>query len=145
MNSCKSTSQTEGVDFRTRARQGRSVVFNQLNLDSMAQKETHFFVGSYVETYESYAFRLTSSFVPDLLHAVDFDGLRSKTSDGRLTILDAAAGTGAVSLALAQKFPQDRIIATDNSPEMLAMLSRKSDAQGVKNVEVVTADLLVRF
>ncbi|MFW0783270.1 class I SAM-dependent methyltransferase [Gordonia sp. CPCC 206044] len=58
------------------------------------------------------------------------------------TILDLGAGTGAGTLALARRFPTARVIALDNSPELLGRLSRTAQAAGCADrVETRIADL----
>lgn len=111
----------------------------------MSDKEGHFFVGSFVQNYETYFNTLTSQYAPHLIAGIDFNSLRAKSADGKLTIVDAASGTGAVAVELAKLFPHDRIIATDMSQEMLNLLKFKIESQGLKNIEVVVADLCVRF
>jgi release factor glutamine methyltransferase len=57
-----------------------------------------------------------------------------------LPVLDVGTGSGILALALAQKFPKLEIIATDLSPEALAV-ARKNSA-GLGNIRHVACDLL---
>lgn len=58
---------------------------------------------------------------------------------GDETVLDAGAGTGAISQELARRLPEGRVIALDASPQMVAFAGdRFAD---VDNVEVMRADL----
>ena len=57
-----------------------------------------------------------------------------------LPVLDAGTGSGILALALAKKFPQLEIIATDISPAALA-LARKN-TEGLGNIRHVECDLL---
>lgn len=58
---------------------------------------------------------------------------------GDETVLDAGAGTGAVSQVLAERVPRGRVIALDAAPQMVAFAKERfADAP---NVEVVQADL----
>ena len=58
---------------------------------------------------------------------------------GDETVLDAGAGTGAVSQRVAERLPRGRVIALDAAPAMVEFArSRFADAE---NVEVIQADL----
>jgi len=54
------------------------------------------------------------------------------------TVIEAASGTGVVTLAAAEKVENGRVLATDLSPNMLAMLERAAQEAGISNVETVT-------
>lgn len=58
---------------------------------------------------------------------------------GDETVLDAGAGTGAVSQVLAQRVPRGKVIALDAAPQMVAFATERF--AGSPNVEVVQADL----
>lgn len=58
---------------------------------------------------------------------------------GDETVLDAGAGTGAVSQVLAQRLPRGRVIALDAAPQMVAFAEQRF--ADTDNVEVVQADL----
>lgn len=58
---------------------------------------------------------------------------------GDETVLDAGAGTGAVSEQLARRLPNGRVIALDAAPQMVEF-ARQRFAQA-ENVEVIQADL----
>lgn len=58
------------------------------------------------------------------------------------TILDLGAGTGTGSVAVAQRFPEARVVALERSPVMLDRLAATGRAHGLTNrLEVVCADL----
>ena len=58
--------------------------------------------------------------------------------------LDVASGTGEPGISVAKAAPEGRIVLTDLSAEMLAVASRRAQAQGVRNVTtaVCSADAL---
>jgi trans-aconitate 2-methyltransferase len=58
---------------------------------------------------------------------------------GSETVLDAGAGTGAVSQLLAARLPRGRVIALDAAPQMVAFARERFAV--ADNVEVVEADL----
>src|SRR5258708_7696848 len=49
--------------------------------------------------------------------------------------LDIAAGTGEPGLSIARISPKGRVVLTDLAAEMLDVAARRSDAQGIANVE----------
>jgi SAM-dependent methyltransferase len=58
------------------------------------------------------------------------------------TVLDLGAGTGAGSVALAQRFPEAQVVALERSPAMIDRLTATSRAQGLNGrLRVVPADL----
>ena len=56
--------------------------------------------------------------------------------------LDIAAGTGEPGLSIARLSPQGRVVLTDLAAEMLAVATRRANAQGITNIEtkVCSAD-----
>ena len=58
---------------------------------------------------------------------------------GSLNVLEVAAGTGLVTIALARS--AKHVIATDYSPRMVEQLQSKLDAERISNVECRQADL----
>jgi SAM-dependent methyltransferase len=56
--------------------------------------------------------------------------------------LDIASGTGEPGLSIARLAPKGRVVLTDLSAEMLAVASRRAEAQGIANIEtkVCSAD-----
>lgn len=58
---------------------------------------------------------------------------------GDETVLDAGAGTGAVSARVAERVPRGRLIALDAAPQMVAFARERFAS--TSNVEVVQADL----
>jgi len=57
------------------------------------------------------------------------------------TVVDVGTGTGAIALAIAQERPEARVIATDASPEALALAHENAAANGLE-VTFVETDLL---
>jgi release factor glutamine methyltransferase len=56
-------------------------------------------------------------------------------------VVDVGTGTGAIALAIKQELPDAHVIATDASPEALALARDNADANGL-DVELVETDLL---
>jgi len=54
---------------------------------------------------------------------------------GAETVLDYGAGTGRISLVLAERLPKGRVVAVDESPEMIVHLSER--LASVSNAEVI--------
>jgi trans-aconitate 2-methyltransferase len=71
--------------------------------------------------------------------ALGHEVLERLVLDGDETVLDAGAGTGAVSAALAERLPSGHVIALDAAPQMVAH-ARERFAE-TPNVEVVQGDL----
>jgi cyclopropane-fatty-acyl-phospholipid synthase len=65
---------------------------------------------------------------------------RAQVKDG-LRILDLGCGWGALTLFLAATLPNSRILALSNSSVQRAYVQARARAQGLDNVEVVTADV----
>ncbi len=55
--------------------------------------------------------------------------------DARWTIVDAGTGSGAIALAMARERPRCRVIATDRSPEALAIARANAQRLDIANVE----------
>ncbi|WP_427007557.1 class I SAM-dependent methyltransferase [Pseudarthrobacter sp. H2] len=68
--------------------------------------------------------------------------VRQHTPDAPRTIVDAGAGTGGYSLALARRFPEASVVAIDKSPVMLERVRAAALGQGLAGrVGTVHADL----
>ena len=65
---------------------------------------------------------------------------RAEIQDG-MEILELGCGWGSLSLWLAEKYPQSRILAVSNSAPQREFILNRFDERGVKNVEVLTADM----
>jgi release factor glutamine methyltransferase len=55
--------------------------------------------------------------------------------DARWTVVDAGTGSGAVALAIARERPRCRVLATDRSPEALAVARANAQRLDIANVE----------
>jgi demethylmenaquinone methyltransferase/2-methoxy-6-polyprenyl-1,4-benzoquinol methylase len=60
-----------------------------------------------------------------------------KIPQGSLRIMDQACGTGILTIRIARRFPQSRIIGVDVTEEYLRIARMKVQAQGLGNVEFV--------
>ncbi|MBI2588025.1 methyltransferase domain-containing protein, partial [Candidatus Azambacteria bacterium] len=56
------------------------------------------------------------------------------------TILEVGPGTGALTFALARR--AKRVVAVEKDRDLAAQLKERLNAQGIENVEVITADIL---
>ncbi len=56
-------------------------------------------------------------------------------------ILELGCGWGSLSLWMARKFPQSRILAVSNSQSQRAHIVAQAEAEGLGNLEVVTVDM----
>jgi ubiquinone/menaquinone biosynthesis C-methylase UbiE len=70
----------------------------------------------------------------------DLEALRARGLGPDSTLIDFGAGTGTFALAAASVC--DRVVAVDVSPAMLAAVSAKVAAHGVRNIELVQAGFL---
>ncbi len=52
-------------------------------------------------------------------------------------VADLGAGTGYFTLRIAPRVPRGRVLAVDIQPEMLTIIARRAEAEGVGNVETV--------
>ena len=57
------------------------------------------------------------------------------------TILDFGCGWGSLSLWMAEHFPDSRIVSVSNSSSQREFIERRASVQGLRNVEVRTADV----
>src|SRR6476659_6884774 len=71
--------------------------------------------------------------------ALGHEVLEWLTLAGNETVLDAGAGTGAVSQALAERLPEGHVIALDAAPQMVEHARERF--ANTPNVEVVQGDL----
>ncbi|CDX46907.1 Cyclopropane-fatty-acyl-phospholipid synthase [Mesorhizobium sp. ORS 3359] len=60
--------------------------------------------------------------------------------DGQ-SILELGCGWGSLTLFMAQRFPAGRIVAVSNSAPQRLHIEREAAARGLRNVEVITADM----
>ncbi len=64
-------------------------------------------------------------------------------SNGEIRIADACTGSGSVAVALARELPQARFVATDTSPDALAVARSNADRHGVgRRIEFLQTDVL---
>ena len=69
------------------------------------------------------------------------DAVRSHARGRPLTVVDVGTGSGAIAIALAASERQLRVIATDVSPDALAVARANADANGAQ-VDLRAGDLL---
>jgi len=62
--------------------------------------------------------------------------------DARWTIVDVGTGSGAIALAIARERPRCRVIATDRSPEALAVARANAQRLDIANIEFFEGDWL---
>jgi cyclopropane-fatty-acyl-phospholipid synthase len=65
---------------------------------------------------------------------------RAQISDG-MEILDLGCGWGSLSLWIAEKYPQSRVVAVSNSRPQGRFIKAECEAKGIGNVDVLTADM----
>lgn len=65
---------------------------------------------------------------------------RAEIQDG-MEILELGCGWGSLSLWLAEKYPQSRILAVSNSAPQREFIQTRCNEKGLTNVEVLTADM----
>lgn len=65
---------------------------------------------------------------------------RAELSDG-LSVLDLGCGWGSLSIWIAEHYPHSRVLAVSNSKPQREFILGRCDQLGLKNVEVVTADV----
>lgn len=66
---------------------------------------------------------------------------RAGIADG-MRVLDLGCGWGSLSMWIAQRYPDCTIVAMSNSTAQRLDIERRCRAQGIDNVEVVTADIV---
>lgn len=72
--------------------------------------------------------------------AIDATIANAALADG-MRILELGCGWGSLSLAMAERFPNARIVAVSNSASQRAAIERLAAARSVANLEIVTADM----
>jgi cyclopropane-fatty-acyl-phospholipid synthase len=65
---------------------------------------------------------------------------RARIEDGH-TILELGCGWGSLSLYLAARFPQSRILGVSNSRTQKEFIDARARARGLRNLEIVTGDM----
>ncbi len=65
---------------------------------------------------------------------------RADVADGQ-RILELGCGWGALSLWMAERYPQSRITAVSNSASQKVAIDRQAQVRGLGNLQVVTADV----
>lgn len=65
---------------------------------------------------------------------------RAQLADGQ-RILDLGCGWGSLSLFLAARFPAARIVGVSNSESQRAFIMARAEARGLRNLEILTADV----
>ncbi len=65
---------------------------------------------------------------------------RAAVQDG-MRVLDLGCGWGSLTLRLAERFPSARIHAVSNSASQRAFIEERARLRGLRNVEVMTADI----
>jgi release factor glutamine methyltransferase len=70
------------------------------------------------------------------------EGISGEAIRGETSVADLGTGSGAIALALASARPEWRIVATDISPEALAVARANAAALGLARVELIQGDWL---
>jgi cyclopropane-fatty-acyl-phospholipid synthase len=65
---------------------------------------------------------------------------RARIENGQ-RVLELGCGWGSLSLYLAKTFPQSRIVGVSNSRSQKQFIDGQAEARGLKNLEIVTADM----
>ena len=65
---------------------------------------------------------------------------RAGLADGQ-DVLELGCGWGSLSLWMAAQYPASRITAVSNSQSQRAFIEARRDAQGLKNLEIITCDM----
>lgn len=65
---------------------------------------------------------------------------RAQLADG-MDVLELGCGWGSLSLYMAERFPQSRILAVSNSSSQRRTIEAQALARGLDNVKIVTADM----
>ncbi len=66
---------------------------------------------------------------------------RARLSDGQ-SVLELGCGWGSLSLWMAENYPASGIVALSNSSTQKEWIDRKAEERGLRNLEVITADML---
>jgi len=65
---------------------------------------------------------------------------RARLQDGQ-EILELGCGWGSLTLWMAERYPNARILAVSNSPDQRGYIEARARERGLRNVEVVTSDI----
>jgi len=69
--------------------------------------------------------------------------VRERSADEPFTLVDVGVGCGAIAVAVAHELPQAQVIATDVSPEALALAQRNAERHGLsQRIRFLQGDLL---
>jgi cyclopropane-fatty-acyl-phospholipid synthase len=71
---------------------------------------------------------------------LDLTCQRAELQDG-MRVLDLGCGWGSLSLWIAERYPDCRVLAVSNSKTQRESILQRSDRNGLRNIEVVTADV----
>lgn len=74
------------------------------------------------------------------LHALEETIAHAQLADGQ-KILELGCGWGALSLFMASRFPQARIVAVSNSAPQRLYIEAQAAERGLQNLEIITADM----
>lgn len=66
--------------------------------------------------------------------------LESLSKNEENSILDLGTGSGAIALAIAKERPQDKVLATDNSPTALNVAKQNAEKNNITNVSFIKSD-----
>lgn len=72
--------------------------------------------------------------------ALEITCSRAQLADGQ-RVLDLGCGWGSLSLWVAQRYPNSRILAVSNSSAQRRFIESEASSHGLSNLEVVTADM----
>ena len=63
------------------------------------------------------------------------------TIQENMKILELGCGWGSLTIAMAEKFPKSQIVAVSNSSAQKEFIEERSEARGIRNIEVRTSDM----
>ena len=63
------------------------------------------------------------------------------TIQEHMKILELGCGWGSLTIAMAEKFPKSQIVAVSNSSAQKEFIEERSEARGIRNIEVRTSDM----